>query len=258
MPVTSCNYALPSDPSSDCSPLTPKMSSKIAAIIAAAGQGRRMGASQNKVLLSLHDCNILELTLRRFLSHPQIGYIYLVFAPEDQASMAAFAALPDVRLVLGGARRQDSVAAALKEIQQQSQLEQILVHDAARPLCSTDLISRVIQALETHPAVIPVIPLKDTLRQLQGQTATLVDRKEFVATQTPQGFHLQPYTQATEQSLREQWEVTDDGSLLERFGLDLHLIPGEETNIKITTPLDLQFARFLLAQTSNPSSLALP
>ena len=153
--------------------------------------------------------------------------------------------LPDLTLVLGGQRRQDSVAAALAQIQTDRLVEKVIVHDAARPLCSTELISRVIRALEHYPAVIPVIPLKDTIRQINGEQVKLVNRQNYVATQTPQGFHLSPYWQATLQSQQEDWDVTDDASLLEKTGIPVHLIPGEETNLKITTPLDLEFAKFL-------------
>ena len=217
----------------------------VAAILPAAGQGRRMGANQNKLFLPLNDSSVLEETLRKVISHPQICHIYLVYAQEDQESLNSLRSLPDLTLVLGGERRQDSVAAALAQIQTDRLVEKVIVHDAARPLCSTELISRVIRALEHYPAVIPVIPLKDTIRQINGDQVKLVNRQNYVATQTPQGFHLSPYWQATLQSQQEDWDVTDDASLLEKTGIPVHLIPGEETNLKITTPLDLEFAKFL-------------
>ena len=217
----------------------------VAAILPAAGQGRRMGANQNKLFLPLNDSSVLEETLRKVISHPQICHIYLVYAQEDQESLNSLRSLPDLTLVLGGERRQDSVAAALAQIQTDRFVEKVIVHDAARPLCSTELISRVIRALEHYPAVIPVIPLKDTIRQINGEQVKLVNRQNYVATQTPQGFHLSPYWQATLQSQQEDWDVTDDASLLEKTGIPVHLIPGEETNLKITTPLDLEFAKFL-------------
>lgn len=204
-----------------------------------------MGANQNKLFLPLNDSSVLEETLRKVISHPQICHIYLVYAQEDQESLNSLRSLPDLTLVLGGERRQDSVAAALAQIQTDRLVEKVIVHDAARPLCSTELISRVIRALEHYPAVIPVIPLKDTIRQINGEQVKLVNRQNYVATQTPQGFHLSPYWQATLQSQQEDWDVTDDASLLEKTGIPVHLIPGEETNLKITTPLDLEFAKFL-------------
>ncbi len=218
---------------------------QVAAILPAAGQGRRMGANQNKLFLPLNDSSVLEETLRKVISHPQICHIYLVYAQEDQESLNSLRSLPDLTLVLGGERRQDSVAAALAQIQTDRLVEKVIVHDAARPLCSTELISRVIRALEHYPAVIPVIPLKDTIRQINGEQVKLVNRQNYVATQTPQGFHLSPYWQATLQSQQEDWDVTDDASLLEKTGIPVHLITGEETNLKITTPLDLEFAKFL-------------
>jgi 2-C-methyl-D-erythritol 4-phosphate cytidylyltransferase len=204
-----------------------------------------MGANQNKLFLPLNDSSVLEETLRNVISHPQICHIYLVYAQEDQEFLNSLRVLPDLTLVLGGQRRQDSVAAALAQIQTDRLVEKVIVHDAARPLCSTELISRVIKALEHYPAVIPVIPLKDTIRQINGEQVKLVNRQNYVATQTPQGFHLSPYWQATLQSQQEDWDVTDDASLLEKTGIPVHLIPGEETNLKITTPLDLEFAKFL-------------
>ena len=217
----------------------------VAAILPAAGQGRRMGASQNKLFLPLNDSSVIEETLRKVISHPQICHIYLVYNQEDHELLNSLRSLPDLTLVLGGERRQDSVAAALAQIQTDRLVEKVIVHDAARPLCSTELISRVIRALEHYPAVIPVIPLKDTIRQINGEQVKLVNRQNYVATQTPQGFHLSPYWQATLQSQQEDWDVTDDASLLEKTGIPVHLIPGEETNLKITTPLDLEFAKFL-------------
>ena len=223
----------------------------VAAILPAAGQGRRVGANQNKLFLRLNDSSVLEETLRKLISHPQICHIYLVYAQEDQEFLNPLSALPDLTLVLGGQRRQDSVAAALAQIQTDRLVEKVIVHDAARPLCSTTLISRVIRELEHYQAVIPVVPLKDTIRQIDGGRVKLINRQDYVATQTPQGFHLSPYWQATLQSQQEDWEVTDDASLLEKTGIPVHLITGEEKNLKITTPLDLEFARFLLNHSLN-------
>jgi 2-C-methyl-D-erythritol 4-phosphate cytidylyltransferase len=217
----------------------------VAAILPAAGKGRRMGANQNKLFLPLNDSSVLEETLKKVISHPQVCHVYLVHAPEEQKFVATLGDLPNITLVPGGERRQDSVAAALSQIQADRTVDKVIVHDAARSLCSAELISRVIGALEHYPAVIPVVPLKDTIRQINGDQVQLINRQNYVATQTPQGFHLSPYWQATLRSQKENWDVTDDASLLEKNGIPVHLIPGEETNLKITTPLDLEFARFL-------------
>ena len=148
-------------------------------------------------------------------------------------------------LVEGGARRQDSVHAALSRIGQDSQPpEFVLIQDGARPFCSTELLERVLDGCRGRGSAIPVVPLTDTVRRIRYEACELIDRSELYAVQTPQGFRFRDLWEASLRALKEKWEVTDDASLLEKCGETLYPVQGESSNLKITKPEDLEWARW--------------
>lgn len=219
-------------------------------IIPAAGQGKRMAADRNKLLLALGTQTILQHTLDLFLNHPRIHKIYLVIAEQDQKSIEAFTA-PYKKIVLthGGAERQDSVFNALEVIQQQSiRPKWVLVHDGARPLCPPSLITNILDQCAGHKATIPIIALTDTIRQITPKQMTVVDRSTLFATQTPQGFELDLLVQAYRQCKAKGWQVTDDASIVEKYGHSVATVEGSPQNLKITSPADLSLAEWWLAQ----------
>ena len=223
--------------------------SQTVVIIPAAGQGKRMGAAHNKLLLPLGDKTILAHTLNCFQKHPQIRHIYLVIAQQDRNMLEPVIRefIDSVTLVEGGVERQDSVYNALQIIQSQSPIpDWILVHDGARPFCSASLINRVLKKCQEGQAVIPVLPVRDTIRRMIAGKAEVLNRAELFATQTPQGFPTRLLIDANQQARQGHWQVTDDASLLERMGIPIVSVEGEEVNLKITTPLDLRWAQWLL------------
>ena len=210
-----------------------------------------MNAGCNKLFLPLAGQMILKRTVSLFSLHPQVDHIYLVFSQEDWRSIHLFANDVKITLVEGGTKRQDSVDHALQAITQQSkEIDIVLVHDGARPFCSPTLISQIIEQTQITGAVIPVTPLKDTIRKIDKRGMALLDRSVLYATQTPQGFRFSLLQEANEYAKSHQLQVTDDASLVEQLGHPVTTILGEEDNLKITTPNDLVYASFLLQQKS--------
>lgn len=181
---------------------------------------------------------------------PAIRGIVFVFPPEEHEDARSLTKNLDTggRLgipwvaVQGGERRQDSVRLGLGALPPDA--EGVLVHDAARPFASAPLVSSLCEALEHSAAIIPAIPVTDTIKSVQWEgaektvEATLV-RNKLRAVQTPQAFRLDVLRPAHEQALTDGWDVTDDASMVERLDVPVTVIPGEETNVKITTPEDL-------------------
>jgi 2-C-methyl-D-erythritol 4-phosphate cytidylyltransferase len=235
-------------------------------LIPAAGSGRRMGAECNKLLLPLLDRPILAWTLQAAASAPAIEWIGLIGQPEDWASFAkilqAYPVSKPVEFVVGGQTRQESVACGLECLRELATAETVLVHDGARCLATPALFDRCASALEFADAIVAAIPVKDTINEtiasdspghspLAGcRIARTPDRHRLWAAQTPQGFRTHPLIEAHAKAQAAGWEVTDDASLFERLGLPVELVLGEETNLKITTPLDLAIARHILQNRS--------
>lgn len=219
-------------------------------VIPAAGQGKRMDAGTNKLLLTLGKTTILEQTLRVFLGHSRIKHIYLVTAQSDREQIKLIIGQNrNVTLVEGGPERQDSVFNALELIRQQPELPHlVLVHDGARPMCSAELIDQIIEQSEKTGAAIPVIPLTDTIRQITKEKSKVIDRSQLFATQTPQGFRTQLLLDAASFVKKKNEQVTDDAALVEHYGYPVSTVSGESTNLKITTQTDLEQARWLLQQ----------
>ena len=216
------------------------------AVIVAAGRGVRMGEKYNKLLLPLGTSTIIECSLEPFLKHTGIHKIFLTVASQDRRFFERL--IPkEVILVEGGKRRQDSVHNALLRIVQEKPVPEIvLVHDGARPFCSAALIDNILAVVHQHGAVIPVLPIVDTIRRVKKENTEVFDRTELFAVQTPQGFHTEVLKDASMQAVANNWNVTDDASLVEKNGGRVATVEGELQNIKITTPEDLEWANYVL------------
>lgn len=213
-------------------------------ILVAGGRGTRMQGSLPKQFMLLHGEPILVHTLRKF-SLPGF-HLIVVMNPdfmdywEDQCKISLD--IPTHKLVAGGQTRAQSVANGLAQIPENCTAA---IHDAVRPLCSTDLIYRLFDACETEGSAIPVVACKDSLRLITPDGSQAVNRADYKAVQTPQVFHSKKIKDAF--SSMEIESFTDEASIYEAAGNKVHLVEGEESNIKITVPSDIQMATAYLA-----------
>ena len=216
------------------------------AVIVAAGKGSRMRENRNKLLLPLGASTILEKSLEPFLKHSRIRKIYLAASVQDYHLIKKL--IPEeVILVKGGKRRQDSVHNALVEVMKGKNIPDIvLIHDGARPFCSSKLIDRVLEATHRHDAAIPVLPINETIRSITVEKTNVVDRRGLFSVQTPQGFRPELIYSASSNAQAKNTEVTDDASLIEKISQRVASVEGEVHNIKITTPADFEQARWII------------
>lgn len=219
-------------------------------LIPAAGVGKRMGSDRNKLLLPLLDKSILAWTLLAAAASKTIEWVGLIAQPVDEPDfkdiLTALALEIPVRFIDGGDTRQASVYNGLQALPEAA--SHVLIHDGARCLATPALFDRCSQALLDHSGLIAAVPVKDTIKQV-GQDGTIQatpDRSQLWAAQTPQGFEVQQLKEAHQQALTQGWAVTDDAALFERCERPVVVVPGEETNLKITTPVDLAIATFIL------------
>jgi 2-C-methyl-D-erythritol 4-phosphate cytidylyltransferase len=218
------------------------------AILVAAGRGERMGAARPKAFLSLAGQTLLERSARALGAAPSVSALVAV-VPEDAIAEArelcGTLAKPCV-VVAGGARRQDSVRAGLDALPSAFD-GVVLVHDAARPLVSVEVVEAVVRAAREHGAAIPVVPVADTIKEVgAGRVAATVDRERLAAAQTPQGFRRDVLARAYEKAFADGVLVTDESMAVERLGLPVACVPGSTRNRKLTTPDDLAWAERVL------------
>ncbi|MDQ3169466.1 MAG: 2-C-methyl-D-erythritol 4-phosphate cytidylyltransferase [Acidobacteriota bacterium] len=213
------------------------------AIIVAGGRGARLGASEPKQLLEIGGRSILQRSVDAFVAHPAVNEIVVVLPPElTRGNVAIDAGATLVRIAAGGARRQDSVAAGFRATSSDAGI--VLVHDAARPFVSGELITRVIEAASAHGAAIPARQASDTVKRAPHAGARIVEtiaRETVWLAQTPQGFARAVLAKAV--ALGETVDATDEAMLAERAGFAVHVVEGDERNVKITTADDLERAR---------------
>ena len=222
----------------------------VAVLVPAAGSGTRLGGQRKQYRL-LGDAPLLVQTLRAFDRHPHIACMIVAVPEIDAASMQR--ALDEekwrapLRVVAGGASRQDSVAAALHAAPES--VAMVLVHDAVRPFLSPDSIAEVIHAVRMQGAAALAVPLADTLRAgADGQFAETRPRDGLFRMQTPQGCRRDWFEAAHEKARAESYQATDDVDLVQRSGKEVAIVQGDPLNIKITTPEDWAFAQWLWPQ----------
>ncbi|MDI1465126.1 2-C-methyl-D-erythritol 4-phosphate cytidylyltransferase [Catellatospora sp. KI3] len=215
----------------------------VAVLVPAAGQGLRLGGGVPKALRELAGQPLLVHACARLAQAPSVALI-VVAAPADQVD-AVRELLPDATVVPGGATRQQSVANALAAVP--AGIDIVLVHDAARALTPPELVESVAAAVRAgHDAVIPVLPVVDTVKRVDATGAVLetVDRAALRVVQTPQGFRRGVLAKAHAEAASEH---TDDAGMVERLGLPVYCVPGSDHALKITRPLDLAIAAALLS-----------
>jgi 2-C-methyl-D-erythritol 4-phosphate cytidylyltransferase len=209
-----------------------------------------------KQFLELKGLPILIHSLQAFLAVPSISSIYVSVRPAEHARVADLIAEHNltgkVTVVTGGDTRQESVANALAALPSTSPDDIVLVHDAVRPLIEPDTIARTIAAIEKHGAAIVGFPAIDTIKQVERTadgaliTAT-IPRELIVHAQTPQGARVPLMRRAFAEAAADEFNGTDESSLLERANIPVFVVPGNSRNFKVTQPGDLEIAEFYLA-----------
>ncbi len=214
-------------------------------IVVAAGRGHRFGADVPKQYCPLGGKTVLRRTLEAFTCHPKIAGVRVLIHPDDQTLYnEATQGVPLLPAVFGGATRQESVCNGLDSLVEFSP-DIVLIHDAARPFVSAQLIDRVVDQVIEGTGVIPALAVSDTLkREQEGLCVGTVDRTGLWRAQTPQGFVFKEIHQA-HQNQRGQ-ELTDDAAVMEAVGKQTVFVVGDEDNFKITTQDDLKKARRML------------
>lgn len=220
-------------------------------LIACAGSGKRMGAPVNKLFLEVCHKPVLAWTLLAAEQAISIEWLGLIIQPEEQETMEAILrAYPLSKpsaLIAGGTTRQESVYRGLLALP--AGAKKVLIHDGARCLVTETLLNRCSQALENASGLVAAIPIKDTIKVVEiatGKIEQTPQREKLWAAQTPQGFDVALLKMAHEKAIQKGWKVTDDSMLLEQLGYEVGVILGEESNFKITTPLDLSVAEMIL------------
>src|SRR5271166_38885 len=228
----------------------------IAAILPAAGLGTRMGAETPKQFLELEGTPILIHSVRRIASCPLVTDIIVatradvVDSLQERIRDERF--MQSVRVVRGGDSRQDSVAIALHEVSDDTEI--VLVHDAVRPFVTREQIARVIEEARRCQAAILGIPAMDTVKEVKRASlpedvaliTNTVPRERIVLAQTPQVFATGLLKEAFARAEADGVTASDEAGLVERLGHDVHVVQGSERNIKITKPADMDLARFYL------------
>jgi 2-C-methyl-D-erythritol 4-phosphate cytidylyltransferase len=236
---------------------------RIAAILPAAGLGTRMGAETPKQFLELGGLPLVIFTLRRLAACAAITNFYVATLPEEVAPLEKRVGQEKlgrpVRVLRGGATRQESVARALDEVPADTDF--VLVHDAVRPFVTLEQIERVIAEAQACGAAILGIPATDTIKEVkrvaqsrasQPEDVALITatirRERIVLAQTPQAFRTALLKEAFARAAADGATASDEAMLVERLGSDVHVVAGSDRNIKITRPADMDLARFYLQQ----------
>jgi 2-C-methyl-D-erythritol 4-phosphate cytidylyltransferase len=221
------------------------------AIIAAAGRGTRMASTTSKQFLLLNGIPVLAHTLKAFEDAKSIDSVIIVGKAKDMDYCRDNITEPYgfkkiIAYVVGGRHRQDSVANALKSLP--DGVETVVVHDGARPLVTPEIIDKSVAEAKHWPAVIVGNPVKDTIKRITtGEVVDYtIDRGQLWSIYTPQAFKADVLIHAHRVAKQAKFYGTDDATLVEKINHTVRVIPGDEDNIKITTPIDLKVAEAIL------------
>ncbi len=219
------------------------------AVIVAAGNASRMGGI-DKVMAPLKGEPMIKRTVRTFQNCGAVSEIVIVTREDLILPITELCReYSKVKMVVqGGASRQESVQMGLNALSAQVKLAAI--QDGARPLITNEVIDRTIRAANTYGAAAPAIPVKDTIKTVEGGLVmNTPNRSALRAVQTPQVFDIDLLKGALVKARQDNAEVTDDCSAVERLGMKVKIVEGDEHNIKVTTPMDLKIAEMLLEET---------
>jgi 2-C-methyl-D-erythritol 4-phosphate cytidylyltransferase len=237
---------------------------RIVGIVPAAGFGTRLrppdAAGKPKQLLELNGVPVLFWTLRRLAACQRLSRLFVAVRAPDRAGietkLSGESYAGRVQLVEGGESRQESVANALRAVPPMTEL--VLVHDAVRPFVEPALIERALDAAAETGAAILGLPARDTVKEVEparsGQHSRIsatIPRERVVLAQTPQVFRLDWLREAVERAAADGFRASDEAMLVERLGHPVIVVMGSERNIKITTPADLELARYWFSQEKN-------
>lgn len=215
-------------------------------LIPAGGAGTRCGGDVKKQFLKLGGNSLLRRTLMVFLALPPVKQIVVALPEGDLPQVARELDCERVTCVAGGLNRAASVKNALDALGYAADDDAVLVHDAVRPLVTVELIIRVYDAVMTHGAAVPVLPMADTVKEIHdGCVIKTVDRTLMARAQTPQGARCGLLRQAYAKYGGDLNSVTDESMLLESAGIKVVTVVGDPANIKVTTPFDLKMAEAL-------------
>lgn len=238
------------------------MKPTVTAIIAAAGSGTRLGAPVPKAYVPLRGKTLLERSISAMLTSQVVDGIVVTISRDMEtyaAELLERRGLADsVTLVRGGVARADSVWCGLQALPHREGV--VLIHDCARALTPPGMIARVARTVwEGNPAVIPVLPVTDTIKEVQGATVVQTpDRARLRAVQTPQGFDLATLRAANAAFFSHTGaEATDDASIMEWYGVPVTCVAGDPMAFKITTPMDMVIAR-QATDTAEPTIFEVP
>ena len=219
---------------------------KCGAVIVAAGNASRMGGI-DKVLAKLKGEAVVSRSVRAFQECDAVAEIVVVTRPDLIPAVSKLCgSFSKVKAVVaGGKDRAESVHLGLNALSEDVKLAAI--HDGARPLATWQLIDRCIRAANTYGAAAPAIPVKDTIKVVEGGiVSNTPDRSTLKAVQTPQVFDFDLLRGALQKARLEDAKITDDCSAVENMGMSVKIVEGDERNLKITTPLDLKLAEMIL------------
>jgi 2-C-methyl-D-erythritol 4-phosphate cytidylyltransferase len=222
------------------------------AIVLAAGDSRRMGGDTAKTYLPIGGRPLVLRTLDRMFSAASVDEVVLVVAGDQitqcELMLRADPVLRDRRWILqaGGVTRQQSAKCGLERVE--SDAEIVIIHDGARPFVSAGLIDRCVEVAAERDAVVVGLPVRDTIKVVSEDhwIQTTPERSSLWEIQTPQVFKRELIVAAHQQAERESAQVTDDAMVVERLGIPVYVLEGEQTNFKITVPDDVRLAEALI------------
>ena len=229
---------------------------QVIAVIPAAGSGIRMGLSRAKQFVDLCGKPVLAVTLNHFQECDLVDKTVVVIPHGDvdyclREIVDRYGLTKVFKVIAGGERRQDSVRRGVEAVA--NCCRWVLIHDGVRPLVTSGLLARVIKAARRFRAVITGLPIKETVKEIDSQGGVLrsIDRRRLWLIQTPQIFRWEDINLGHQQALIHGWEeAPDDAFLIEKMEIPVKIIEGEEQNIKVTTPQDLELARFIISRQS--------